>query len=172
MTNPVDQIASKALGAAKAGQALFEGLTGVFRKLAQDHGEVSALLLHLNASTSPDTRSTLFPKIRAELLAHEAGELKIVYPAFRAVPELAAIAAKHDLETSELRDILDELSNTPYDSPDWQSKCNVLVDTVKQHVADEEQHFFPEGEKLLKGQTDELKKQFEATKQTALSEVQ
>jgi len=57
MPNPAEELASKAMGAMKVGKATIEGLTGIFRKLAQEHGEVSALLMRVKSSSDPQVRA-------------------------------------------------------------------------------------------------------------------
>ena len=169
MPNPVENIASKAMGAMKGGKAALEGLRGVFRKLAQEHGEVAALLMRVKSSSDPKVRADLFPKIRNELLSHEKAEMTIVYPAFREFPETVDIAEKHDREAGALRNQLDLLNVTVYDDPSWTTQFEALVDLVQRHVAEEEGDFFPKGQKLLGDRAEELQKEFEEVKSAALA---
>lgn len=169
MTNPAEELASKTMGAMKAGKAALQGLTGVFRKLAEEHGEVSALLMRVKASSDPKVRSELYPKIRAELLSHEKGEMTVVYPAMRSFPATAYIADKHDMEAGQLEKTLDMLTKTPYEDPSWADKFSALVDLVQRHVAEEENEFFPKGEEVLRDQADRMQQQFEQIKKDTLS---
>lgn len=77
MPNRMDSMISKGAGMVKAVKARLEGLVGVFKTLAEQHGEVAALLKRLQHS--PDKRSELWPEIRRELLSHERAELREVY---------------------------------------------------------------------------------------------
>ena len=90
MPTRTEQAASKVMGAAKKAKGTLEGLTGVFKTLMEEHGEVSALLLRVKASDDPETRTRLWPTIRRELLAHEKGELAIVYPMYAQYPAIAS----------------------------------------------------------------------------------
>jgi hypothetical protein len=171
MPNPVEQFGAKAMGAIKKGKAAIEGLNGVFRKLAQEHGEVSALLLRVKASSDPAVRAELYPKIRAELLSHEKGEITVVYPALREYPQTIEIANLHDREASQLKNMLQTLDATDYDSPDWDTQFGALVDIVQRHVAEEEQEFFPKGQEVLGDRVDSLQQRFEEVKEAALSEL-
>jgi hemerythrin superfamily protein len=168
MTNPAEELASKAMGAMKAGKATFEGLTGIFRRLAIEHGEVSALLLRVKSSSDPQVRAELFPKIRQELLAHERGELTVLYPAYREYPELAMIADKHDREAGQLEQMIGTVTATEYQDPAWESRFDALVDLVKRHVSEEENDFFPKGEKALGERTKSLELEFKEVKAAAL----
>lgn len=91
-----EKAASKVMGTAKEAKAVLSSVTGVFKELMREHGEVTALLLRVKASSDAEVRSDLFPKIRAELVSHEKGELAEVYPVFRKHEQLAAYAEQHD----------------------------------------------------------------------------
>jgi hypothetical protein len=171
MANPIEELASKAMGGTKAIKATLEGLSGVFRKLAQEHGEVSALLLRVKNSDDLDLRAKLFPEIRKNLLAHEKGELGVVYPAFRAHPELAIIADKHAQEASQLEKMLAQLTATPVRDPAWPSSFDALVDLVQNHVKEEETQFFPAGERAFGGQTKALQEQYETLKAQVMQQL-
>src|SRR5436190_14465783 len=98
MPNRAEEIASKAMGAAKAAKATVRGLSGVFRHLAREHGEAAALLLRLEMTSSAKVRADVFPAVMSELKAHEAGERRVVYPAFMGHPDLEKIAREHEGE--------------------------------------------------------------------------
>jgi hypothetical protein len=171
MTNPIDEVASKTLGATKAVKATLKGLTGVFRKLSQEHGEVSALLLHLAKTDDPAVRAELFPKVRQQLLAHEKGELAVVYPAFRAYSETQLIADKHAQEAGQLEHMLEKLSALPVRDANWSQTFDALQDLVQRHVDEEESEFFPAGQRVLGAEADALQAQYEAAKRDVLERL-
>src|SRR5579859_2011712 len=119
MPSRVEEAASKAVGFAKAAKAAVESLSGVFRLLTKEHGEVSALLIRVKTSSDLQVRRDLFPTISRELLAHEVGEVSAVYPAFRGHPELEAMVSEHEEEAGELEQMLNDLSVLPFDADDW-----------------------------------------------------
>jgi hypothetical protein len=137
------------MGAIKAAKAAVEGLHGVFRKLAEEHGQVMALLLRVRASSDPQVRRDLFPEIRSQLLAHEQGELRVVYPAFMGHPELESMAKKHDVDARELEQMLDDLKAASYEDTSWKGKFDKLVAVVEKHVAEEENDYFTAAERVL-----------------------
>jgi iron-sulfur cluster repair protein YtfE (RIC family) len=171
MTDFLDQAASKTMGGMKAAKATLEGLTGVFRHLAQEHGEVSALLMHVKLSSDPKVRAELFPKIRAELLSHEKGEVAVVYPALRAHAETQLMADKHDGEASQLEKVIDELTKLPVESEVWGTTFEALVDLVQRHVTEEETVFFPAGERVLGAQSEAMQKRYENIKAEAMKRL-
>jgi hemerythrin-like domain-containing protein len=171
MTNKIEELASKAVGTAKAAKATLEGFNGVFRHLMREHGEVSALLMRLKASSDPNVRRELWPTIRKELLSHERGEMREVYPAFRREPELQAMADEHDSDASELEDAVDELTSTPVDSADWQPTLERLIAQVQEHVRDEEEEYFPIADRVFKDRSDDMLESFEKAKAEAMRQL-
>jgi hypothetical protein len=172
MPGRLEELASKAAGAIKAAKATVEGLSGVFKLLTKEHGEVSALLLRVETSSDIRVRQELFPTIRRELLAHEKGELREVYCAFEGNPELRAMAAEHDREARELEQILNELYVTSYDDEGWGPRFRQLVEAVKHHTTQEEDHFFPAANRILgKEAAEHMQSCYEACKADVLREM-
>jgi hypothetical protein len=160
------------MGAMKAIKATVTGLTGVFKKLSEEHGEVTALLLRVKTSSDPAVRRELFPTIRAELLAHERGEIRAVYPAFRVRPELKAIADEHDAEAGILEQALDQLSATDYADASWKGKFDKVVELVSQHTKKEENDYFRKASRILgKEESQKLQPAFEASRADAMREL-
>jgi hypothetical protein len=149
MPNRMEQAASKAMGAIKTAKATIEGLSGVFKQLTKEHGEVTALLMRVKMSSDVRVRRELFPKIRSELLSHEKGELREVYPAFRQHAELEGIAAEHEKEAGQMERMLDELSAITYEDASWPAKFAKLADAVAHHAKEEENEYFPAANDLF-----------------------
>jgi hypothetical protein len=156
MPNRIDSIVSQGMGKVKAVKARLEGLTGVFQILAEQHGEVAALLSR--ARTSPEKRAELWPKIRVELLSHERGEVRELYPVLRAYPETLALADNHDEEARELEQLIGVLDTTLIASDAWAAEFDRLAEIVTAHAQDEENNIFPEALRVL---GDERAKQLE-----------
>jgi iron-sulfur cluster repair protein YtfE (RIC family) len=172
MPNRIEEAASKIMGAAKAVKATLGNLHGVFKELEREHGEVTALLLRVRSSRDPAVARELFPKIRQELLSHEKGELTVVYPAFSEHAELAAYGVMHAREAEALGRLIEHLSATGYDDPQWHPTFVELVDAVAHHVKEEESDYFPVANRILGKQVaEELKIRFMAAKKTAMSEI-
>ncbi len=168
MPNQLEKIVSEGAGALKETKAKIAGLTGVFAHLAREHGEVTALLLRVKASSAPDVRTALFPKIRAELLSHEKAELSVVYPAFREHPELVKFAEQHDKEAEDLERQIALVSKASTADPSWPDVFNELVEMVSGHVKEEEGAFFPEASRILgPNASNELLARYEGAKAEA-----
>ena len=145
MPNRMDSMISKGAGMVKAVKARLEGLVGVFKTLAEQHGEVAALLKRLQHS--PDKRSELWPEIRRELLSHERAELREVYPVLRQYGETRVLAEHHDQEASELESLIQRLDLITTD--DWRPLFDQLVETVLHHANEEEEKIFPNAQDAI-----------------------
>jgi hypothetical protein len=165
MPNAVERAASEIMGAAKDVKAGFKGLTGVFMHLMEEHGKVSALIKRVALSDDIEVRAKLYPTIRTELLAHERGELKVVYPALAEFPEPAAIASAHAHHASEIEAAVVELDALAFQSPSWPSAFERLAKLVDEHVAKEEAEYFVQAQKVLgEDRAKGLLPEFEAAK--------
>jgi hemerythrin superfamily protein len=170
MLTRTEQIASKAMGAVKAAKATVKGLGGVFRKLSQEHGEVTALLMRVKRSTDVEVRRHLFPDIRRELLAHEKGETEVVYAAFRQYPELVKIADEHKAEADQIEQIIQQLSSTDYGDASWSRTFDRLADLVVDHASREENDYFPKAARAMPDQEpDELEKRYLEAKKNIMA---
>jgi hemerythrin superfamily protein len=171
MTNRIEEMTSKAAGVVKSAKAALQGLTGVFRLLEREHGEVSALLMRLKLSSDPDVRRELLPKVRKELLAHERGESSVVYAAFRAQPELSGLAAEHEADAVRLNEAIRDVLLMPVDAAAFPAALARLVELVQEHVEEEESRYFPEAERVLGSRSHELAHEYERAKLEALREL-
>jgi hemerythrin superfamily protein len=171
MTNKIEEVASKAVGVAKAVKATLEGLEGVFRHLVREHGEASALLMRLKLSSDPDVRRELWPTVRRELLAHERAETLVVYPALRTVADTRIMAEEHDRDARELEEAIDALNRVAVDGAEWQPALEQLIQLVQEHVQDEEEEYFPIADRAFKERSGALLERFEAAKTEAMRQL-
>jgi hypothetical protein len=168
----MEEVASKVVGGMKAAKAAFEGLSGVFKQLTQEHGEVTALLIRVKMTSDVGVRHNVFPKIRSDLLAHDRAELRAVYPAFAQHPDLEGMAKNHEAEASQLERTLDELSATDYGDESWGSKFERLVGLVEHHVKEEEDEYFPAANRILgKDEAERMKTRYLEAKAQAAQEL-
>jgi hemerythrin superfamily protein len=149
MPNRVEEATSAAMGAIKDVKATMNGLTGVFKHLMEEHGKVSALITRVKMSSDGDVRARLYPTIRSELLRHETGELKAVYPAMAEYPEVSRIAQEHAREAGELQRHIAEVDKYNYGDAGWGPAFERLAALVQEHVATEEGDYFPRAQKVM-----------------------
>src|SRR5690606_7968059 len=105
------EIAGKVMGKVKGARQALTGGSGVFERLATEHGEISTMIRRVSVSGHDSkVRAELFPRIRRELLAHARAEEREVYSSFRAIPELAEHMTRSAEEHHEIERMLDELN--------------------------------------------------------------
>ena len=146
------------------------GFLGVFQTLANEHREVSALLDELKAD--PANRSTLWPTIRAQLLSHDRGEVREVYPVLRANDATRPLADLHDRDAKRLETMILELDYIPLDAAPWLELFTELADAVVEHATDEETNMFPKAQEALGAAlADQMNGKFVIAKQQLLESV-
>jgi hemerythrin superfamily protein len=141
MPNRMDHLVSKGMGKVKGAKARVFGLVGVFKVLAEQHGEVAALLER--AKASDDKFTQLWPTIRRELLSHEMAEIREVYPVLRMHAELRDLADRHDREAAEMEQLIGWIQEMAIGSPERHDAYDRLVDAVMRHAREEEHTIFP-----------------------------
>jgi hypothetical protein len=171
MATHIEQITSKVMGKAKVAKGTIEGLSGIFTTLMEEHGQVAALLMRVKGSSKPELRRELWPKIRAELLSHEMGELLVLYPVYRTHPELRHIAEAHERDVGQLKLLIEEIHATDFADPRWGERFATLVQLVQDHVKAEEADFFREGNRVFGSQNKALDTQYKRVKERALREL-
>ena len=148
-------ITGKAAGKMKGMKQGLEGHSGIMRKLAEEHGEVSMLLEKCSLTSDPEKRRELFSKIREELLSHAKGEEKIFYARLKQFDESRELVQHATEEHQEVEDMVDRLSTMGYSGDDWGELFDELEDSVKEHVKQEEHEMFAAAKDVL--DDDELK---------------
>lgn len=149
MSNPLEQLSAKAMGTVKAMQAGFNGLRGVFLHLAEEHGEVTALLNRLRKSEDAQVRREHWPKLRAELLAHERAELAEVYTVLSKHDITRELSTTHNREAGQLEVAIAAVDAENPAAPGWGPAFEHVVSLVRQHVAEEEGEFFPLAQQVI-----------------------
>ncbi|MET0592523.1 MAG: hemerythrin domain-containing protein [Polyangiaceae bacterium] len=149
MPNRVEVATSAAISAIKDVKATVKGLSGVFKHLMEEHGKVSALIMRVKMSSDVDVRARLYPTIRADLLAHEAAELKVVYPAMAQFPDVSAIAHEHAYDAGEIERQIAEVDSLSFSDTSWGPAFAWLAELVQKHVAKEEGDYFPQAQKAM-----------------------
>lgn len=157
--NRMDSMLSHGLGKMKRAKARLTGLVGVFRTLAEQHGEITVLLER--AKSSDDRFAELWPTIRRELLSHERAEVQELYPLLRAHPEVRGLADHHDTEAAELEQMIANVQELAIGSTGRRELYKQLVDTVLHHAREEEHEIFPKAQEVIgKNMAEALEPQF------------
>ena len=159
MPNRIDSMLSHGMGKVKAVKARLSGLVGVFQTLAEQHGEVTALLER--AKTSDEKFTELWPTNRRELLSHEKAEMREVYPVLRARDATRQLAEHHDAEAAKLEQLIANVDELAVASPARRELFQQLIDTVIEHAHEDETDIFPKAQEAIgKSQAEDLNAKF------------
>ena len=112
--------------------------------LERDHRRISDLAERLDATSDDDEIRDLYRQIVHGLLAHEAIEHDVLFPAFRSVldvEELAAIDARVG-EHEELNSLLAEMRDLEADCFAFVKRGSALLLEIERHFALEEEAVF------------------------------
>jgi hemerythrin HHE cation binding domain-containing protein len=172
MPNAMESLSAKIAGTAGAAAARAKGLTGVFNKLAEQHKEAAALLKRAETTSDPEKRRDLWTKIRVELMSHEQGELREVYPAFDKHVSLRDIVEEHADDADLLESTIKELDEIDTASEAWPVTLKRLIAAVQRHAEEEEGEFFPRAQDVLgKNETRSLEERFTAVQESVKKQL-
>jgi hemerythrin superfamily protein len=146
--------------------------------LKQDHKTVEGLFKQYEAlgDRAVKQKQKVVAKIIRELAIHSAIEEMLFYPAVRAA------AARNQSRTNEAADdlvlesleehhivkwTLAELEKMSPEDERYDAKMQVLMESVKHHVEEEEEDLFPKAQRLLKNVLDDLGVRMEKAKKLA-----
>ncbi len=146
--------------------------------LKQDHQTVEGLFKQYEAlgDRAVKQKKKIVAKIIRELAIHSAIEEMFFYPAVRAAAaesETKSNDAADDLVLESLEEhhivkwTLSELEKMSPEDERYDAKMQVLMESVRHHVEEEEQDLFPKARRLLKNVIDELGARMEKAKKLA-----
>lgn len=143
------ELASKAVGTAKAAGATLAGYRGIFRTLKREHGELSVLMMRVATDRDGTARAQLFPIIARELLAHAQAEDAQFYSVLADHESTRAMVVELEAQHERIEILLGELAMTPVTAPDWMIRFRDLQRAVEEHVDQEEHQVFPRARRIL-----------------------
>lgn len=116
--------------------------------LKQQHRHVEKLFKALESATSSAKKRKVFEELASRLVAHDAIEREIFYPACEEAmgmgDELGEALVEHGVIEFSLYEADQAIGKADFDF-----KCTVLKEMVEHHVEEEEKQFFPMVEKAL-----------------------
>ena len=141
---------------------------GIFKRLKEDHEEVSSLMEKLAGMSEDDpNRAKTFATIRDELLRHSEAEDQIFYAKLRQHEETRDQILESKEEHKVIEKLLRELDRNDETSDQWTAKFEVLKENVEHHVEEEENELFPKAKKVIdKEEAERLGEDFEREKRS------
>ncbi len=147
-------------------------LSGLFSLLAQEHREFAKLMGRVANTEDSGHRRQLYKELRRQLLAHELGELKEVYPLLTGYKATRHLATIHADESTELDITIEHLDTLNVDHEQWESGLRHLMRLFHEHIEQEEIVFFPSAQDVLgEAESAELQTRYEAAKLSALKRL-
>jgi hypothetical protein len=133
--------------------------------LTKQHQEVSRLFNAIESAKNASDKRALFLELASNLVAHDAIERQLFYPACEEITglndELGEALVEHGVIEFSLYQAHEALGR-----PDFDFKCKVLQEMVEHHVEEEQDEFFPSvektlGDELLEALGEEMEEAFE-----------
>jgi hemerythrin superfamily protein len=143
------ELASKAVGMAKAASATVAGYRGIFRTLKREHGEVSVLMMRIATDRDGSARAELFPVVVRELLAHAQAEDAEFYTVLADHESTRALVMQLEADHERIEMMLGELAGMPMSSSGWLVRFRDLQRAVQEHVDQEENQVFPRARHII-----------------------
>lgn len=146
----------------------------LFDILKKDHEEVKSLFQQLKETGNGDAkkREELFAKVKTEIIPHQEGEEKVLYPALLKNEETKDDALESIEEHHVAKLVLRELDSMNKDSDKWLAKLKVFKEIVEHHIEEEEDDIFKDTRKAISD--DQMKsviENFKKEKEAAKSQV-
>jgi hemerythrin superfamily protein len=139
--------------------------------LKQDHQRVRKLFDEYDEADdrSSKKKREIAETIFEELELHRKLEEEIFYPAVnaRANQEVKELVIEYLEEHQEVGALIEELREQDPADPSYDESFAQLVESVQEHIEAEESEMFPEAEKRLRDQLDEIGSQMEEEKEMA-----
>mgnify|MGYP001328113553 CR=1 FL=1 len=144
------ELGGKLVGKVKGLGKRLQGYRGVFRRLAEDHGELSTLVLRLQAATGEaPARRELFPLIRRQIQAHLRAEQQELHAPLRRFRQARLLLGQQVEEQRRVEGLLEQLAVTDHSTPAWSRWFEDLARLWGEHVENEEEQLFPLARDLL-----------------------
>jgi len=115
--------------------------------LMKQHDEVKELFKRIEKAKSHAEKRKLFDELAGNLVAHDAIEREIFYPACKRGMGMTDLLGEALVEHGVVEFSVYQADRAGKD--DFDFKCKVLSEIVEHHVKEEEEEFFPKVEKAL-----------------------
>lgn len=136
--------------------------------LKADHQKVKELFAKYEAASAQQTKQKLAEQIFVELDTHAQLEETVFYPAFeeQADAEGKQLVAESLREHQAVKDLIQELRdlNAEEEDAEFAAKFQELMDSVEDHVEEEETQLFPQAEEVLEEQLEDLRDEMQELK--------
>ena len=116
--------------------------------LEKQHDDVKRIFKRLEKGNGKVSEKELFEELAANLVAHDAIERQIFYPACEQAMGMTDLLGEALVEHGVVEFMLYE-ADQAQGKKDFGFKCTVLREVLEHHIEEEEGEFFPKAEKAL-----------------------
>jgi hemerythrin superfamily protein len=116
--------------------------------LEEQHRDVEKLFESLERAETPAKKREIFEELASSLVAHDAIERELFYPACEKAMGMTELLGESLVEHGVIEFSLYEADQAQA-KKDFDFKVKVLKEMVEHHVEEEEDQFFPQVEKAL-----------------------
>lgn len=117
--------------------------------LKEQHKEVASLFKRIEKSQEKREKAELFEELAQNLVAHNAIEREIFYPACKKAMGMTEMLGEAMVEHGVIEFSLYLADQAQGGKDDFEHKVTVLSEMVEHHVKEEEDEFFPKVKKAL-----------------------
>jgi len=124
----------------------------IYDILKTEHNKTKDLLSKLGDSKDPQKSSQLMAELRTALVPHMKAEERTFYPALEKSDRTRSLALQAEKEHKAAEKILNEMAQMKGNDPAWQARYNMLNQSVRNHIRNEEGPLFIAAKKVLNEQ--------------------
>lgn len=142
--------------------------------LKADHDKAKKTLKQLDETTerAVKTREELFGALKSDLVAHEAIEEEIFYPALKQHAEAKDTVLEAYEEHNVVDMVMSEIEQTPFEDETWKAKFTVMKENLEHHIEEEEGEMFEQARDVFDEETlESLGEQMASRKQELLGQA-
>jgi hemerythrin superfamily protein len=132
--------------------------TDAIALLKADHRKVKNLFARYESAGAFATKQVIAEQVFTELEVHTQLEEQVFYPVYAAQTgkQGTQLEADSHLAHEHVKELMIELRGIDLDEATFEAKFHELMDTVRDHVAEEENEMFPEAQIILAEQLEDL----------------
>jgi len=126
--------------------------------LKADHRQIRELFAQYESAKHFATKQQIAEQVFTELDVHTQLEENVFYPAYaaRTGKNGTQLVADSRLAHEHVKELMIELQHLDLTREEFQAKFHELMQTVQQHIDEEENEMFPEAEQILADQVEDL----------------
>ena len=128
------------------------GNQNIYDILKTQHNKTKDLLSKVGDSKDPQKSAQLMAQLRSTLIPHMKAEERTFYPALEKSDRTRSLALQAEKEHKAAEKILNDMAQMKGNDSAWQASYNMLNQSVRNHIRNEEGPLFGAAKKVLNDQ--------------------